>query len=78
MFALVQLFLDFLQKNIMVTIVVLAVVSVRLLLKKFPKKYSFVLWSFVGIRMVFDSFVSSGISLFSLIGANYKKVLNPN
>ncbi len=69
MLTLTEFFADFLQKNITVSVVMIAVLTVRMLFKEFPKKYSFVLWAFVGIRMVFDISISSGISLFTFLGA---------
>ncbi len=67
MVSLVQFFQDYLQKNIVVAIVILVVMLARIMLKKFPKKYAYILWSFVGIRMVFDISVTSGISLFTFV-----------
>ncbi len=67
MLSLVQLFQDYLEKNIVVSIVIIAVILVRFFLRKFPKKYSYIIWAFVGIRMVFDISVSSGISLLGLV-----------
>lgn len=61
-----EFFLAFLQKNGMVTIVILAVLAVRFLLRKYPKKYSYWLWAIVGIRMLFDLPVASRFSLFNL------------
>ena len=48
------IFLAFLQRNGMVVVVILAVLAVRALLRKCPKKYSYALWAIVGIRMLFD------------------------
>ena len=59
-------FSAFLQKNLMVTIVILAVFAVRFFLRKCPKKYSYLLWAIVGIRMVFDLPVASRLSLFNV------------
>lgn len=59
-------FSSFLQKNLMVTTVILAVFVVRFFLRKCPKKYSYLLWAIVGIRMVFDLPVASRISLFNV------------
>ena len=54
-----QIFLTFLQKNMTVAVVIFAVLLARLLLRRMPKKYSYVLWSLVGIRMVFDLPIAS-------------------
>ncbi len=60
------IFLAFLQRNGMVAVVILAVLAVRALLRKCPKKYSYALWAIVGIRMLFDLPIASGWSLFNL------------
>ena len=60
-----QIFLTFLQKNMTVAVVIFAVLLARLLLRRMPKKYSYVLWSLVGIRMVFLP-IASRLSVFNL------------
>ena len=42
------------EKNIVVSVVILIVLFARLLLKRAPKIYSYVLWFAVGFRMMFD------------------------
>ena len=49
-----ELFLEFLRRNATVAVVILAVLLARLLLKKLPKKYAYVLWSVVALRMIFS------------------------
>ena len=61
-----QIFLTFLQKNMTVAVVIFADLLARLLLRRMPKKYSYVLWSLVGIRMVFDLPIASRLSVFNL------------
>ena len=51
---LCELFLEFLRRNAMVAVVILAVLLARLLLKKLPKKYAYALWSVVALRMIFN------------------------
>lgn len=46
------IFLSFLQRNGIVAVVILAVLAVRMFLRKCPKKYSYGLWGIVGIRMI--------------------------
>ena len=48
----VEFYMLFLQRNGILTLVILAVLLVRLLLRRLPKKYSYLLWSVVGIRML--------------------------
>ena len=61
-----QIFLTFLQKNMTVAVVIIAVLLARLLLRRMPKKYSYVLWSLVVIRMIFDLPIASRLSVFNL------------
>lgn len=61
------IFLSFLQRNGMVAVVILAVLAVRILLRKCPKKYSYGLWGIVGVRMIFDLPIASRFSLFNLV-----------
>ena len=63
-----EFFLNFLQRNQVVAIVILAVLAVRFLLRNCPKKYSYWLWGIVGVRMMFDLPLSSPFSLFHLLG----------
>ena len=56
----------FLQRNGILTLVILAVLLVRLLLRILPKKYSYLLWSVVGIRMLFQIQFPARFSLLSL------------
>lgn len=61
-----QIFLTFLYKNMTVSVVIIAVLLARLLLRKMPKKYSYILWSIVGIRMIFNLPFTTNISVFNL------------
>jgi len=56
----------FLQRNGILTLVILAVLLVRLLLRRLPKKYSYLLWSVVGIRMLLKLQLPSRFGLLSL------------
>lgn len=49
-----------------VSVVIIAVLLARFLLRKMPKKYSYILWSIVGIRMIFDLPFATNISVFNL------------
>lgn len=59
-------FIQILNRSIAASLVIAVVYVVRLFLKRFPKKYSFLLWLVVGIRLVCPVFVSSPLSLFNL------------
>ena len=61
-----QIFLTFLYKNMTVSVIIIAVLLARFLLRKMPKKYSYILWSIVGIRMIFDLPFATNISVFNL------------
>ena len=61
-----EFFMMFLQRNGILTLVILAVLLVRLLLRRLPKKYSYLLWSVVGIRMLFQIQLPARFSLLSL------------
>ena len=61
-----QIFLTFLYKNMTVSVVIIAVLLARFLLRKMPKKYSYSLWTIVGIRMIFDLPFATNISVFNL------------
>lgn len=61
-----QIFLTFLYKNMTVSVVIIAILLARFLLRKMPKKYSYILWSIVGIRMIFNLPFATNISVFNL------------
>ena len=61
-----DLFIGVLNMSITASYVILAVLVVRFFLKDMPKKYSYLLWSVVGFRLVCPVSFKSIISLFSL------------
>ena len=61
-----DLFISVLNMSITASYVILAVLVVRFFLKNLPKKYSYLLWSVVGFRLVCPVSFKSIISLFSL------------
>ena len=61
-----EFFMMFLQRNGILTLVILAVLLVRLILRRQPKKYSYLLWSVVGIRMLFQIQLPARFSLLSI------------
>lgn len=68
-----QLFLQVVNISISASYLILAIVVARFLLKKAPKKICCVLWSFVGIRLVFPFSIES---MFSLVPG--QKVIDEN
>ncbi len=60
------LFLKILNMSITAGYIILGVMAVRLLLKKAPKKYAYLLWSIVGFRLVCPVTFVSELSIFNL------------
>ncbi|MCM1184064.1 MAG: M56 family metallopeptidase [Roseburia sp.] len=61
-----DIFMAFLRQNARITVVILTVLAVRALICRLPKKYSYMLWGIVGIRMLFNIRISTIFSLFNL------------
>ena len=59
-------FLKILNMSITASYVIAAVLVIRLLIRKAPKKYSYLLWSAVGFRLCCPISFQSIFSLFSL------------
>ena len=62
-----NLFLKILNMSLTGSYVILAVLVARLLLQRFPKKYSFALWSVAAFRLVCPVSIRSVFSIFSLL-----------
>ena len=61
-----KLFVQILQMSISAGYVVLAILLIRLILRKAPKKYSYALWSVVAFRLLCPYSFKSVFSLFNL------------
>ena len=61
-----DLFLSVVQMSITVSFIIPAVLLIRLLLRKAPKKYSYLLWAVVAFRLICPFSFESAFSLFSL------------
>ena len=61
-----QLFLEIAKMSLTAGIVILVVVSVRLLLKGMPKRFAYMLWLVVALRLVVPFSVDAHISVFNL------------
>lgn len=61
--AFIQLFINVLNKSITAGWIVLAVMLLRILLRKMPKRFTCALWALVGIRLLFSFSVESMFSL---------------
>lgn len=55
-----------LQMGVEAAFVIAAVLLIRMLMKRFPRKYVYLLWLIVGIRLVCPVALSSSLSLFNL------------
>ena len=67
-----SLFLTVLDMSITASYVILAILVMRLLLKKAPKKYSYALWAVAGFRLVCPISFQSVLSLFNLSMPNFE------
>lgn len=56
-----------LQMSIRACLVILAVLAVRLPLKKAPRKYAYLLWTVVGFRLICPVSVESVVSIFNVV-----------
>jgi beta-lactamase regulating signal transducer with metallopeptidase domain len=59
-----MLFLKILNMSITASYVILSLIFIRLLLKRAPKKYSYLLWSVVLFRLICPVSFSSVFSIF--------------
>lgn len=59
-------FQTILQLSARASLVILAVLAVRFLLKKAPRKYSYLLWAVVGFRLICPVSFSSAVSIFNV------------
>ena len=62
-----NMFLKILNMSLTGGYVILAVMALRLVLKRFPKKYSFALWLVAAYRLVCPVSIRSVFSIFSLL-----------
>ncbi len=66
MFFLGDIFIKLLNMSITAAYVIIIIMAVRFLLKKFPKKYSYYLWGIVGFRLIFPFSITSEFSFLNL------------
>ncbi len=60
------IFIKVFNMSITASYVIAVVMAVRFFIGRFPKKYSYALWSIVGLRLIFPFSVSSVFSFFNL------------
>lgn len=65
---LYEIFANVLNMGITASVVIVAVVIVRGVMYRLPKKYSYILWLIVGIRLLCPIGIASPVSLFNIIG----------
>lgn len=61
-----NIFLQILNMSLTAAVTVVVVLFIRLFLKKLPKKYSYLLWSVVGFRLLCPVAFNSAFSIFNL------------
>lgn len=65
---MVQIFTYILSMSVTASVVILAVLLVRCAMGRLPKKYSYLLWLIVGIRLVCPFAIASPVSIFNIVG----------
>lgn len=65
-----DVFTKLLNMSLTAGILALAVMLIRLLLKRVPKKYICILWALVALRLICPISISSSLSVFNLINSN--------
>lgn len=63
---ILDIFTQILRMGSVASVVILAVFLVRILMRRFPRKYAYLLWLIVGIRLVCPVAVPSSLSVFNL------------
>ncbi len=76
--AIDSLFLQMLNMSITASYVILAILLVRLVLRKAPKKFSYALWGVVAFRLLSPVSISSVISIFQLKQFNVAVTMTDN
>lgn len=69
---LYQIFTQILNMGITASVVIAVVILIRAVMHRMPKKYLYMLWVIVGIRLICPVAVSSPVSLFNMIGQGAK------
>lgn len=64
-------FAYFFNTGIMISVVIALVLSVRAFMGRFPKKYSYMLWAVVLLRILCPLEITSSVSVFNLLGGSW-------
>lgn len=73
-----RVFTHILSMSLTASVVILAIVLVRCVMGRFPKKYSYLLWLIVGIRLVCPFGIASPVSVFNITGQEMSPFTNVN
>jgi len=69
-----KLFLEILGMSLTASVVIVAVLVIRLLLKRAPKQYSYLLWAAVGFRLCCPVSFRSAVSLFNPLNVAWERM----
>lgn len=75
---MLEVFLTVLRMNAYASLVIVAVIAARFLLRRFPKWYSYVLWSVVGLRLVCPFSVRAPFGVMNLLQKAVKSGAAPD
>lgn len=67
---LYNVFAKIIDMSITATVVIAVVLIIRALIYKAPKKYAYILWAIVGIRLICPVGISSPLSIYNLVNAS--------
>ena len=67
-------FAHFFHTGVMVSVVITLILAVRVLMGQFPRKYCYMLWSIVLLRLVCPFEITSSASVFNLLGDSWEIV----
>ena len=67
---LYNVFAKIIDMSIIATVVIAVVLIIRALIFKAPKKYAYILWAIVGIRLICPVGISSPLSIYNLVNAS--------
>ncbi len=63
-----QWFAYFFNSGMMISVIIALILAVRVFMGRFPKKYSYMLWSIVLLRILCPLEITSSVSVFNLLG----------
>ncbi len=72
---LYRIFMQILQMGVTASVVIIAILCVRGLMHRLPKRYLYLLWAVVGIRLVCPVAAASPVSIFNIAGADFMSTM---